>query len=87
MTFGQLQRRLVEHLRHRVQSGEITERSLARIAGISQPHLHNVLKGKRILSIEMADEILKNLDITILDLLDPDRLERIAISPEPTKAP
>ena len=87
MTFGQLQRRLVEHLRHRVQSGEITERGLARIAGISQPHLHNVLKGKRILSIAMADEMLNNLQLTIFDLLDPQLLERVPISPEPTKAP
>jgi transcriptional regulator with XRE-family HTH domain len=75
MTFCQLQHRLVEHLRHRIQGGETTERGLARIAGISQPHLHNVLKGKRLLSMEMADEILRNLQISVLDLIEPQDLE------------
>jgi transcriptional regulator with XRE-family HTH domain len=76
MTFSHLQERLVEHLRHRIQSGETTERGLARIAGISQPHLHNVLKGKRVLSMAMADEILKNLQITVLDLIPSDLVVR-----------
>jgi len=85
MNFAQLQQRLVERLRHRVRSGETTERGLARIAGISQPHLHNVLKGKRVLSMEMADEILKNLQITILDLIQPDLMERPSGRPDPKK--
>jgi transcriptional regulator with XRE-family HTH domain len=76
MTFLQLQQRLLENLRLRVQSGESTERGLARLAGLSQPHLHNVLKGKRFLSIEMADEILRNLEIEVLDLIQPEELER-----------
>ena len=74
MTFCQLQHRLVEHLRHRIQSGETTERGLAASPGISQPHLHNVLKGKRLLSMEMADEILRNLQISVLDLIEPHEL-------------
>ena len=69
MTFLDLQERLLDHLRHRVQSGEATERSLARLAGVSQPHLHNVLKGKRLLSFEMADGILRNLQMGVLDLI------------------
>ena len=76
MTFSHLQQRLVDHLRHRVRSGETTERGLARIAGLSQPHLHNVLKGKRLLSVEMADEILRNLEIDLVDLIQPSELER-----------
>ena len=76
MTFIHLQQRLVDHLRHRVRSGETTERGLARIAGLSQPHLHNVLKGKRLLSIEMADEILRKLEIDLVDLIEPGELER-----------
>ena len=75
MTFCQLQQRLVDHLRRRVRGGETTERGLARIAGVSQPHLHNVLKGKRLLSMEMADEILRNLGIDILDLIEPGELD------------
>ena len=41
---------------------------LARITGISQPHIHNVLKGKRLLSPEKADEVLRQLQIDLLDL-------------------
>jgi transcriptional regulator with XRE-family HTH domain len=75
MTFFDLQQRLLDHLRRRVQSGEATERGLARQAGLSQPHLHNVLKGKRLLSVDMADDILRNLGMGVLDLIDPRELD------------
>ncbi len=75
MDFLELERRFVDHLRHRVRSGELTERGLARVTGISQPHIHNVLCGKRSLSLETADVILHVLHIDLLDLLDPE--ERI----------
>jgi transcriptional regulator with XRE-family HTH domain len=75
ITFHELQRRLLEHLRQRLRTGEVTERGLSRIAGISQPHLHNVLKGRRLLSMEMSDGILRNLQLDILDLLERRELE------------
>lgn len=71
MTFEELQRRLVSHLRRRISSGELTERNLARLTHISQPHMHNVLKGKRTFSIQAADTVLRELQIDILDLIDP----------------
>lgn len=74
MTFDDLRTRLVNNLRLRVRSGEVTERSLARLIGISQPHLHHVLKGKRRLSLETADLILRRLDIDVRDLLSPEEL-------------
>ena len=74
MTFDDLRTRLVNNLRLRVRSGEVTERSLARLTGISQPHLHHVLKGKRRLSLETADLILRRLDIDVGDLLSPEEL-------------
>lgn len=74
MTFLDLQQRLLDHLRRRVQSGEATERGLARQAGLSQPHLHNVLKGKRLLSVDMADGILRNLGMNVLDLIEPEEI-------------
>ena len=74
MTFDDLRTRLVNNLRLRVRSGEVTERSLARLTGISQPHLHHVLKGKRRLSLETADLILRRLDIDVRDLLSPEEL-------------
>ncbi len=72
MTFLKLRERLTAGLRERVQRGEMTERGLARRAGISQPHMHNVLKGKRTLSPEMADKLIANLGIDLLDLVEPE---------------
>ncbi len=74
MTFHELQQRLLDELRQRVRSGAATERGLARISGISQPHLHNVLKGKRLLSMDKADELLRSLEIDILRLIHPEEL-------------
>jgi plasmid maintenance system antidote protein VapI len=65
---------LLEELRRRVRSGEVTERGLAQLAGISQPHLHHVLKGKRQLSPAMADTILRLLELDLLDLIPSDQL-------------
>lgn len=69
MNFEFLQRRLIAHVQDRVQRGELTERGLARRTGISQPHLHNVLKGVRVLSPHIGDVLLRHLHITVLDLL------------------
>jgi Cro/C1-type HTH DNA-binding domain len=69
--FERLQIQLICHLRKRIHSGEITERSLARVTGISQPHLHNVLKGKRLLSLEKADRILSHLQLDLKSLMEP----------------
>jgi predicted transcriptional regulator len=74
MNFYDLQLRLIEDLRRRVRSGEITERRLARQTGISQPHIHHVLKGKRVLSTQKADEILSHLRLDLLDLVDVEEL-------------
>ena len=76
VNFGELQLRLILHLRQRVRSGEMTERGLARVIGVSQPHLHNVLKGKHLLSMTMADRILRHLHLDLLDLIDPDQRRR-----------
>jgi len=74
MDFQELGRRFVEHLKQRIRSGELTERRLARMAGISQPHVHNVLKGKRVFSPRMADTILRVLRVDLLDLIEPDEI-------------
>jgi transcriptional regulator with XRE-family HTH domain len=70
MSFHDLLHRLVVLLRERVSSGQMTERGLARVTGISQPHIHNVLNGKRLLSIETADHICRQLKLDLLDLLE-----------------
>src|SRR5713101_7488106 len=74
MYFEVLQLRLIAHVQQRVHRGERTERGLARHTGISQPHLHNMLKGVRVLSPQMADLLLRHLHMTVLDLLDTDEI-------------
>ena len=70
VNFAQLQDRLISFVTWRIRSGEFTERGLARVLGVSQPHLHNVLKGVRPLKPEFADSLLRQFEITVLDLLD-----------------
>jgi transcriptional regulator with XRE-family HTH domain len=77
MDFQELERRFIEHLRQRIRSGELTERKLARMAGISQPHVHNVLKGKRVFSPSMADTLLHVLKVDLLDLVEPEEAAEI----------
>jgi transcriptional regulator with XRE-family HTH domain len=72
MYFETLQARLIDAVNQRVRNGELTERRLARMVGISQPHMHNLLKGVRILSPQMGDRILKKLRMSVLDLCEPD---------------
>lgn len=70
MDFETLQRRLLTRVRNCVQNGELTERGLARMIGISQPHMHHILKGARGLSVDTADRILRGLNLSVLDLLN-----------------
>lgn len=75
MTFQDAQHRLLAYVRDRIQHGERTERGIARRIGASQPHVHNVLKGVRNLSLEMSDSILNLFHISILDLATLHELE------------
>ena len=72
MNFADLKGRLTSRLQEHVRSGVVTERGLARATGISQPHIHNVLKGKRRLSSEFADEILRKLHLDLKDFVHDD---------------
>ena len=74
MTFHDLHQRLIDDLRRRVSSGEVTVRGLALTIGVSQPHLHNVMKGKRLLSTDLADSVLAQLHMDLLDLMKPEEL-------------
>lgn len=68
-TFGVLQARLIQLVNTRIQNGDFTERGLARILGISQPQIHNVLKGARTLKPDLADRLLEKLSMDVTDLL------------------
>lgn len=69
MNFRELERQLISLMQAKVRSGEVTERALARSIGLSQPHIHNVLKGKRSLSLDTADAILQRLRVDLTDLI------------------
>ena len=67
MYFRELHQRLIDVARERVRAGEFTVRGLARIAGMSQPHMQNALKGIRSLSPDAADRLMRALSLSIPD--------------------
>lgn len=75
MTFQDARLKLLAYVRNEVRNGELTERGLARLVGISQPHAHNVLKGARNLSPQIFDMILKYLHLSLLDLASTEEIE------------
>jgi hypothetical protein len=66
--FSLLQERLVDAARARVRNGELTERGLSRAAGLSQPHVHQALKGAKSLSFAACDRLLEALKLSVTDL-------------------
>lgn len=70
LTFDDIAQRLVRDLVKLIHSGTVTERRLAGMVGISQPHLHNVLNGVRKLTPTVADQFMKCLDWSVLDLVE-----------------
>jgi transcriptional regulator with XRE-family HTH domain len=75
LNFEELQRRMVTYLRNAVRNGDMTERRLARISGVSQPHIHHVLQGKRQFSPMTADQVLRALGNDLLDFVEPEDFE------------
>lgn len=77
--FERLLKRLVRRLVAQLTNGEYTERGLARLLGLSQPHLHHILAGKRSLTPHVADAILASLGWSFGDLLSAEELAQIAL--------
>ena len=75
MNYQDAQLKLLAYVRSQIRNGELTERGFARLIGISQPHVHNVLKGVRTLSPEVSDLLLKYLHLSLLDLAPIEELE------------
>ncbi len=61
--------RLLTFVLTRVNNGDFTERGLARVLNISQPQMHNVLKGNRKLTPALADRIMQRFGLSVVDLL------------------
>lgn len=68
--------KLIETVNYNIRNGVATERGLARRVGISQPHMHNLLKGARGMTPETADRLLASLGLSVADLVAaPDPVE------------
>ena len=80
VNFVVLRSRLIAATKNLVCNGYFTERTLARHIGLSQPHLHNVLKGCRTLTPEIADRLLAFLNITVIDLIDASEISRSVLA-------
>ena len=74
LRFATLQARLIRLINNKINNGEFSERGFARLVGVSQPQIHNLLKGARKLRPETADLFLAKLELSILDLLTADEL-------------
>jgi transcriptional regulator with XRE-family HTH domain len=68
IALGDLCNRLLHDLRVGVSSGSLTVRRLAREIGVSQPHMQNIMSGKRSLTIQMADRLLQHQQRSVLAL-------------------
>jgi hypothetical protein len=77
--FERLLKRLVRRLVGNLTNGEYTERGLARLLGISQPHLHHILAGKRALTPHVADGILAGLGWSLSDLFSTEELAQMVL--------
>ena len=67
---------LKSQLNGRIRNGELTERNLAKRIGLSQGHMHNVLKGTRILTAEVADLLMLELHLSVGDLVNTEELRQ-----------
>lgn len=69
MNFTQMHDRLRMELLRRVQRGTLSVSLLGRQTGFGQAHLSNFLHGRRQLSLEAMDRILRAQHLTVVDLL------------------
>ena len=81
MSFVALQDRLRKELRKRIEAGELTGMELARRSNFTQAHISNFLNRKRGLKLSALDRMLKAIDLTLYDLLNPHDLVRFAAVP------
>lgn len=78
MRFAQLKENLRRAALKRVDEGEITGLRLAQLAGFQQAHISNFLTKKRSLSLDGLDRLLAVLKLSVLDLVDPDEINKRA---------
>lgn len=85
MKFKGLQENLRRTLLERIGDGELTGLRLADQTGFKQAHISNFLNRKRGLSLEAMDKVLNVQRLSVLDLLDPDEINKRASIPPPSE--
>ena len=78
MKFRALQDNLRKTLWQRIDEGDLTGLRLAEQTGFKQAHISNFLNRKRGLSVEGMDKVLSVQRISVLDLLDPEEINKRA---------
>jgi phage repressor protein C with HTH and peptisase S24 domain len=78
MKFKVLQENLRKTLWHRIEEEGLTGLRLAEQTGFKQAHISNFLNRKRGLSLEGMDKVLRVQHLSVLDLLDPNEVNKRA---------
>src|ERR1700675_2224298 len=78
MNFQTMQNNLRRILLERIESRELTGLRLSQQTGFRQAHISNFLNRKRGLSLEGMDKVLRVQHLSVLDLLDPDEVNKRA---------
>jgi phage repressor protein C with HTH and peptisase S24 domain len=78
MKFKALQENLRKVLWGRIDAGELTGLRLAEQTGFQQAHISNFLNRKRSLSLTGMDKVLTVQHLSVLDLLDPEEINKRA---------
>ncbi|HYY70360.1 MAG TPA: S24 family peptidase [Terriglobales bacterium] len=78
MKFKALQENLRKVLWARIEAGELTGLRLAEQTGFQQAHISNFLNRKRSLSLTGMDKVLTMQHLSVLDLLDPEEINKRA---------
>jgi len=78
MKFKALQENLRKAMWKRIDERKLTGLKLAKQTGFKQAHISNFLNRKRSLSLEGMDKVLSVQKLSVLDLLDPDEVNKRA---------
>ncbi len=85
MKFKSLQENLRKTIWGRIDEGGLTGLRLAEQTGFKQAHISNFLNRKRSLSLEGMDKVLSVQRLSVLDLLDPEEINKRASIPPPSE--
>src|SRR3954464_11474032 len=78
MKFRALQENLRKELWKRIEAKELTGLRVAEQTGFKQAHISNFLNRKRQLSLDGLDKVLTVQHLSVLDLLDPNEINKRA---------